>query len=65
MYVRRLPFEKKGEVEITAVAEGTEVRESQTVELVIGQEIEDAIRNGNGITGRFMNSSNRPIQHSY
>ncbi|EHK02091.1 hypothetical protein HRED_05778 [Candidatus Haloredivivus sp. G17] len=51
------PFEKKGEVEITAVAEGTEVRESQTVELVIGQEIEDAIRNGNGITGRFMNSA--------
>ncbi|EHK01579.1 hypothetical protein HRED_07831 [Candidatus Haloredivivus sp. G17] len=38
-------------------AEGTEVRESQTVELVIGQEIEDAIRNGNGITGRFMNSA--------
>jgi uncharacterized membrane protein len=51
------PFEKKGEVEITAVAEGTEVRESQTVELVIGQEIEEAIRNGNGITGRFMNSA--------
>lgn len=51
------PFEKKGEVEITAVAEGTEVRESQTVELVIGQEIEEAIRNGNAITGRFMNSA--------
>jgi len=51
------PFEKEGEVEITAIAEGTKVRESQTVELVIGQEIEEAIRNGNGITGRFMNSA--------
>jgi uncharacterized membrane protein len=53
------PFEKKGQVEITAIAEGNQVRESQTVELVIGQDIEDAIRSryGGGITGSFMNSA--------
>lgn len=52
-----VPFEKKGEVEITAIAEGTQVRKSETVDLVIGQDIEDAIRRGNGITGRFMESA--------
>lgn len=53
------PFEKKGEVEITAIAEGNQVRESQTVQLVIGQDIEEAIRSryGGGITGSFMNSA--------
>ncbi|MFP4229589.1 MAG: hypothetical protein ACLFRK_00430 [Candidatus Nanohaloarchaea archaeon] len=51
------PFEKKGQVEITAIAEGEQVRESRTVELVIGQEIEDAIRRGDSLTGRFMDSA--------
>lgn len=53
------PFEKKGEVEITAIAEGNQVRETQTVNLVIGQDIEEAIRSreGGAITGRFMDSA--------
>jgi len=53
------PFEKKGEVQITAIAEGTEVRRSQTLDLVIGEEIQDAIRSteGEGITGRFTAST--------
>ncbi len=55
------PFQKRGEVRITATAEGTEVTRSKTVTLVIDRDIEDAIlsREGNGITGRFSDSANR------
>lgn len=53
-----VPFEKKGEVEITAVAEGNEVRTSQTVELVINDEVEEAIRSNRGdFIGRFSSSA--------
>lgn len=51
------PFEKEGEVKITAVAEGREVVKTQTVELVVGEDIEEAIRSRRGsITGRFTSS---------
>ena len=59
-----IPFQKQGEVEITANAEGTEVERSQTVRLLIGEEIEDAIESGennlgsgfgDAITGAFTN----------
>ena len=53
-----VPFEKKGEVEITAVAEGNEVRTSQTVQLVINDEVEEAIRSNKGdFIGRFSSSA--------
>jgi hypothetical protein len=53
-----VPFEKKGEVEITAVAEGNEVRTSQTVQLVINDEVEEAIRSNRGdFIGRFSSSA--------
>ena len=53
-----VPFEKKGEVEITAVAEGNEVRTSQTVQLIINDEVEEAIRSNRGdFIGRFSSSA--------
>jgi uncharacterized membrane protein len=52
-----IPFKKEGNVQITATAVGTNATDSQKVELVIGQDIEEAIRDGdrrgNGITGQF------------
>lgn len=51
-----VPFQKKGEVEITANAVGTEVERSRTVRLLIGQDVEESIENGeNEITGGFLN----------
>ncbi|MFO7794147.1 MAG: hypothetical protein R6V35_04195 [Candidatus Nanohaloarchaea archaeon] len=53
-----VPFEKKGEVEITAVAEGNEVRATQKVDLVINEEVEEAIRSNEGrFVGRFSSSA--------
>jgi uncharacterized membrane protein len=56
-----IPFKKQGNVQITATATGNNAEDSQTVELVIGQDIEEAIRDGenrlgNGITGQFSNA---------
>jgi hypothetical protein len=52
-----IPFNKEGNVQITATAVGTNATAEQTVELVIGQDIEEAIRDddrrGTGITGQF------------
>ncbi|MFB6115332.1 MAG: hypothetical protein ABEK04_03490 [Candidatus Nanohalobium sp.] len=52
-----VPFQKKGEVEITATAVGEQVKKSKTVKLVVGQEIEEAIKSdrggSNSITGMF------------
>jgi hypothetical protein len=51
------PFEKKGEIEITAVAEGTGVRKTDTVTLVMNEDVEEAIRSdAGGLTGKFTNS---------
>ena len=53
-----VPFEKRGEVEITAVAEGNEVRTSETVQLVINDDVEEAIRSNRGdLVGRFSSSA--------
>lgn len=53
-----IPFQKQGQVEITAEAVGTEVQTSKTVELVIGEDVEEAIKDesGEGITGAFTDS---------
>jgi uncharacterized membrane protein len=53
-----IPFKKEGNVQITATAVGQNATDSQTVELVIGQEIEESIRDdsnrfASGITGQF------------
>ena len=54
-----IPFQKKGEVKITAISEGNEVRRTEEVTLLIGEEVQEAIesdRGLNGITGAFTNS---------
>ena len=53
-----IPFKKEGNVQVTATAVGTNTTDTQTVELVIGKEIEEAIQDssnqiGGGITGQF------------
>jgi len=57
-----IPFQKKGQVEITATAIGNEVQKSETVRLVIGEDIEEAMEStegGNRLTGAFQrNASN-------
>ena len=58
-----VPFEKKGQVEITAIAEGKEVRASRTVDLVINEEVEEAIRSDRGdFVGRFSSSASNLYQ---
>ena len=58
-----VPFEKKGQVEITAVAEGNEVKTSQTVDLVIDEDVEEAIRSRRGdFIGRFSSSASNLYQ---
>lgn len=49
-----IPYEKKGQVKITAEAVGTNVTETEDVTLVVGEEVEEAIQDGeNNITGSF------------
>ncbi|MFB6190468.1 MAG: hypothetical protein ABEJ91_02755 [Candidatus Nanohaloarchaea archaeon] len=49
-----IPFEKEGEVKLTVTGEGTQVRKSQDVRLVIGEDIKDAIKSDrNMLTGSF------------
>ncbi|QKQ98868.1 hypothetical protein GKQ38_05085 [Candidatus Nanohaloarchaea archaeon] len=55
-----IPFQKKGQVEITATAVGEQVKKSETVKLVIGQEIKEAIKSdkgGDSLTGAFQKSA--------
>lgn len=54
-----IPYSQaNGTFEITAVGEGEQVKKEQTVELVIGEEVKDAIKSdkGESITGRFTTS---------
>lgn len=53
-----IPYQKEGEVTITATAEGKEVVRSQDVKLLIGEEVEEAIRDdkGGGLIGSFTKS---------
>lgn len=52
-----IPFQKKGEVEITAKAEGNQVTRTETARLLIGEEIEDAIESDeNNLTRGFADS---------
>jgi uncharacterized membrane protein len=54
-----IPFQKRGEVEITATAVGEQVQKSKTVKLVVGEDIEEAMKSdeggdrGGAITGAF------------
>lgn len=52
-----IPFQKKGEVQITATAVGNNIKKSETVKLVIGKEIREAIKSDEGVaeglTGMF------------
>lgn len=49
-----IPFEKEGNVKINVTGTGTNVQESQVVDLVIGEDIKDAIRSDrNRVTGAF------------
>lgn len=43
-----VPFQKRGEVEITATAVGEQVKQSKTVKLVIGEDIEEAMESDRG-----------------
>jgi len=50
------PFQKKGEVDITVTAVGTEVERTKTVKLLVDKELEEAIEDRtrrDGITGAF------------
>lgn len=55
-----IPFQKQGEVKITAISEGNEVRRTEEVTLLIGEDVQDAIESNqdriNGLTGAFSSS---------
>ncbi len=52
-----IPFKKQGEVVITATATGKQVQKSKTVRLVVGEDIEEAIKSDqNQVTGSFTQS---------
>ena len=55
-----VPFQKRGEVEITATAVGQQVEQSKTVTLVVGEDIEEAMESdegGGSITGSFTDAA--------
>ena len=55
-----IPFNKQGEVKITADAQGEQITRSEQVTLLIGEELEEAIRSDdNEVTGGF--ASDLPI----
>ena len=63
-----IPFQKEGNVQITATAVGKNATDSHTVELVVGKDIEESIKDnkdetGNSITGQF-NKALKNIQDS-
>lgn len=55
-----IPFQKEGEVRITAISEGEQVRRTEEVTLLIGEDIQEAIESNenalNGLTGAFSSS---------
>lgn len=55
-----IPFQKKGEVKITAISEGNEVRRTEEVTLLIGEDVQEAIESKQdrigGLTGAFSSS---------
>jgi uncharacterized membrane protein len=56
-----VPFQKKGEVKITAHAKGTEVERSKTVKLLLEQDVEESIESErNEVTGGFFDSIPTP-----
>ncbi|AOV95364.1 hypothetical protein AQV86_05610 [Nanohaloarchaea archaeon SG9] len=61
-----IPYQKRGEVEITATAVGEQVKQSKTVKLVVGEDIEEAMKSdeqeaGGAITGAFTDTANSLI----
>lgn len=59
-----IPYEKKGEVKITANAVGTNVTESEEVTLVVGKEVEEAIQDGeNRVTGSFTQRASELVKN--
>lgn len=56
-----IPFQKRGEVEITATAVGEQIEKSETVRLVVGEDIEEAMESdegtGGSITGAFSDAA--------
>lgn len=56
-----VPFQKKGEVKITANAKGTDITRTKTVKLLIGQDVEKSIESErNAVTGGFMDRVSVP-----
>ena len=55
-----IPYQKEGEVKITAISEGNEVRRTEEVTLLIGEDVQEAIESNqdrfNGLTGAFSSS---------
>jgi hypothetical protein len=55
-----IPFQKKGEVKVTAISEGNQVRRTEEVTLLIGKDVQEAIESQedrlNGLTGAFSSS---------
>ena len=48
------PFEKQGQVKITAEAEGTQIEKNQTVQLLLGEDVQEEIQSPeNSISGSF------------
>jgi len=61
-----IPYQKRGEVEITATTVGEQVKQSKTVKLVVGEDIEEAMKSdeqeaGGAITGAFTDTANSLI----
>lgn len=52
-----IPYQKEGEVKITAISEGEQVRRTEKVTLLIGEDVQEAIKSNqdkiNGLTGAF------------
>ncbi len=55
-----IPYQKEGEVKITAISEGNEVRRTEEVTLLIGEDVQEAIESSEGrlnnLTGAFSSS---------
>lgn len=55
-----IPYQKEGQVKITAISEGNQVRRTEEVTLLIGEDVQEAIESNkdriNGLTGAFSSS---------
>ncbi|MFB6175481.1 MAG: hypothetical protein ABEJ87_05955 [Candidatus Nanohalobium sp.] len=64
-----IPFQKKGEIIITATAVGEQVKKSKTVKLLIGKDIKEAMKSDKGgaggglITGSFSESASNFVKN--